>query len=109
MICKALTGAFGTVGAWIIILVLLIICAVIITERSFIGGVKTGSRKVYDTAREDARRHRIQAEERRAARQKAMEEDVYKRQPERVLTCFSKSSSSKPRPFSTPTTSLLQA
>ena len=48
MICKALTGAFGTVGAWIIILVLLIICAVIITERSFIGGVKTGSRKVYD-------------------------------------------------------------
>ena len=76
MICKALTGAFGTVGAWIIILVLLIICAVIITERSFIGGVKTGSRKVYDTAREDARRHRIQAEERRAARQKAMEEQA---------------------------------
>lgn len=74
MICKALKGAFGTAGAWIIILVLLIICAVVITERSFIGGVKKGSRKVYDTAREDARRHRIQAEERRAARQKAMQE-----------------------------------
>ena len=74
MICKALTGAFGTIGAWIIVLVLLIICAVVITERSFIGGVKKGSRKVYDSAKEDARRHRIQAEERRAARQKAMEE-----------------------------------
>lgn len=74
MICKALKGAFGTAGAWIIVLVLLIICAVVITERSFISGVKKGSRKVYDTAREDARRHRIQAEERRAARQKAMEE-----------------------------------
>ena len=74
MICKALTGAFGTIGAWIIVLVLLIICAVMITERSFIGGVKKGSRKVYDSAKEDARRHRIQAEERRAARQKAMEE-----------------------------------
>ena len=74
MICKVLKGAFGTVGAFIILLVLLIICAVIITERSFIGGVKKGSRKVYDTAREDARRHRIKAEERRAARQKAMQE-----------------------------------
>lgn len=74
MICKALQGAFGTAGAWIIILVLLIICAVIITERSFIGGVKSGSRKVYDTAKKDARRHRIQAEERRIARQKAMKE-----------------------------------
>ncbi len=74
LICKALKGAFGTAGAWIIVLVLLIICAVVITERSFIGGVRKGSRKVYDTAREDARRHRIQAEERRAARQKAMQE-----------------------------------
>ena len=74
LICKALKGAFGTAGAWIIVLILLIICAVVITERSFIGGVRKGSRKVYDTAREDARRHRIQAEERRAARQKAMQE-----------------------------------
>lgn len=74
IICKVLKGAFGTAGAWIIVLVLLIICAVVITERSFIGGVKKGSQKVYDTAREDARRHRLQAEERRAARQKAMKE-----------------------------------
>ena len=74
LICKVLTGAFGVVGAWIIVAALFIICAVVITERSFIGGVKTGSRKVYDSAKEDARRHRIQAEERREARRKAMEE-----------------------------------
>ena len=74
LICKALTGAFGAVGAWIIILVLFIICAVVITERSFIGGVKSGSKKVYDSAKEDAKRYRIQAEERRDARRKAMEE-----------------------------------
>ncbi|HIT66778.1 MAG TPA: DNA translocase FtsK [Candidatus Merdisoma merdipullorum] len=82
MISKALTGAFGTVGAWIILIVLLIICAVIITERSFISGVKKGSRKVYDTAREDARRHRVLAEERRAARLKAQEEQAAREEEE---------------------------
>ncbi len=73
MLCKILKGAFGTAGAWIVLLALLIICLVVITERSFIGGVKTGGKKVYDTAREDARRHRILAEERRAARRKVLE------------------------------------
>ena len=63
MICKILIGAFGMVGAWIVLLVLLIICAVVITERSFISGVRSGSRRVYDSAKEDARKHRIQAEE----------------------------------------------
>ncbi|MGN8800106.1 DNA translocase FtsK 4TM domain-containing protein [Candidatus Merdisoma sp. HCP28S3_D10] len=82
LICKALTGAFGLVGAWIILLVLFIICAVVITERSFIGGVKTGSKRVYDTAREDARRYRIQAEERREARQKALEEQALEQEEE---------------------------
>lgn len=71
LICKILIGAFGMVGAWIVLLVLLIICAVVITERSFISGVRSGSRKVYDSAKEDARKHRIQAEERREARRKA--------------------------------------
>ena len=50
MLCKGLTGAFGTVGTWLLLLVLLIICVVVITEKSFISGVKTGGKKVYDTA-----------------------------------------------------------
>lgn len=83
MICKGLTGAFGTIGAWILLLVLLIICAVVITERSFISGVKTGGRKVYDTAKEDARRHRIQADERREIRRKASEERQAREEEER--------------------------
>ena len=74
LICKGLRGAFGTVGAWIVLAVLLIICGVVISERSFISGVKSGSKKVYDSAKEDAERHRILAEERREARRKAMEE-----------------------------------
>lgn len=72
MLCKGLTGAFGTVGAWLLLLVLLIICLVVITERSFISGVKSQGRRVYDTAREDAKRHRIQADERREARRQAL-------------------------------------
>lgn len=82
MICKVLTGAFGTIGAWILLLVLFIICAVVITERSFISGVKTGGRKVYDTAKEDARRHRIQADERRELRRKAQAEQQAKAEEE---------------------------
>ncbi len=74
LISKVLAGAFGMVGAWVILLVLLIICGVIISERSFISGVKSSGKKVYDTAMEDAERHRILAEERREARKKAMEE-----------------------------------
>lgn len=73
-LCKILTGAFGTAGSWIILAVLLICCAVIITERSFLSGVKSGSRKAYDTAKEDAVRRRIRAEERRRERQAYEEE-----------------------------------
>lgn len=74
MLSKGLMGAFGTIGAWLVLLVLLIICVVVITERSFISGVKTGGKKVYHTAREDARRHKALADERREARRKAAEE-----------------------------------
>ena len=83
LLSKMLTGAFGTIGAWLVLLVLLIICVVVITERSFISGVKTGSKKVYNTAREDARRHKALAGERREARRKAMEEQEAKEEEER--------------------------
>mgnify|MGYP002508766450 CR=1 FL=1 len=83
MLSKGLTGAFGTIGTWLLLLVLLIICIVVITERSFISGVKTGGKKVYDTAREDARRHRALADERREARRKALMEQEEREEEER--------------------------
>ena len=83
MLCKGLTGAFGTVGTWLLLLVLLIICVVVITEKSFISGVKTGGKKVYDTAREDARRHRTLADERREARRKALLEQEAQEEEEK--------------------------
>lgn len=82
LIAKLLTGAFGTIGAWILTLVLLIMNGVIITERSFVKEVKRGGQKVYDTAREDAERHRLMAEERREARKKAEAEQALLREEE---------------------------
>ena len=59
--CKFL----GTVGTVLLILVLGIICLVIVTEKSFIGGVAAGGRKVYERSREDAAYRRERAKKRR--------------------------------------------
>lgn len=61
--CKFL----GTVGTVLLILVLGIICLVIVTEKSFIGGVAAGGRKVYERSVEDAAYRRERAAQRREA------------------------------------------
>ena len=63
-----LCGAFGLIGAYVVDIIVLIISLVLITERSFFGGVKKGSKKVYDTAREDAVRYREHIVQRREER-----------------------------------------
>ncbi len=57
---------FGTVGVYVVLLALLIISVVVISEKSFVKGVKKGSKKVYDTAKEENIRRKERAEERRA-------------------------------------------
>ncbi|MCM1538571.1 MAG: DNA translocase FtsK [bacterium] len=59
------------IGSALVLIVMILISLVIITERSFIDGVKKGSRRVYDTAKESAERHR----EERALRHEEYEED----------------------------------
>lgn len=59
---------FGTVGAYVIDLVMLIICLVLITERSALKGVQKGGKKVYESARQSNERHRERAEVRREER-----------------------------------------
>lgn len=49
--------------------VAMIICLVLITERSALKGVQKGSRKVYETAKESNERHRELAEQRREERE----------------------------------------
>ncbi len=79
---------FSMVGTILVMLVLSIICVVIITERSFLGGVKKGSRKLYESAREDAQYRRELSERRReeaeARRQQQEEEKRARREAERL-------------------------
>ena len=60
----------GMVGTVLLILVLAIICMVIVTEKSFIGGVKRQGQRMYERSVEDAAFRRERARE----RQLAMEE-----------------------------------
>ena len=62
VITGALYPALGMAGQLIVTLILLIICAVVITERSFVGQVQKSGRKVADRAREDAERRREHAQ-----------------------------------------------
>lgn len=58
LVSGLLREAFGLIGAWLVLLGILIICIVIVTERSFVRGMSKGSRKVYESARQDMERRR---------------------------------------------------
>lgn len=75
ILCKG----FGLVGAYVIDILILIISLILITERSFLGGVKNGSRKVYEAAREDASYYREQAEQRRELAEERREQAEQRR------------------------------
>ena len=57
-VCRLLTPAIGQVGAYIIIIVFIIIAVVIISERSILGGLKNGSKKVITSAQSDINEYR---------------------------------------------------
>lgn len=65
-----LHGAIGSAGTYLILIVLTIICLVLITEKSFIGGVKKGGAKAIERSREDSARRRELREERLKEREK---------------------------------------
>lgn len=79
-----LCSAFGMAGAYVVDIIVLIICLVFITERSFLGGVKKGSRRVYDSAREDAVRYREHAAQRREERELREEQRQKEREEQRL-------------------------
>lgn len=68
VLVNALVPAVGIAGAYVLDIILMIICLVIITGKSALKGVKTQSDKVYDKARRDAQHRRELAEERRRMR-----------------------------------------
>lgn len=83
-----LCPAIGKAGAYVADVVILIISLVLLTERSFLGGVKKGSRKVYDTAKEDAVRRRGAREIRRKeqeSRRLEREQELEKRRMDKKV------------------------
>ncbi len=73
LVCKAMSP-LGTGGSYVILIILIIICIVIITEKSFIGGVRRGSERVYQSAREDYANYREHSEQRKELNAKRKEE-----------------------------------
>lgn len=63
-----LKDSLGLPVTLLILFLLLILNIVLITEKSFFQAVESGSRKVYDTAKNDAMKRRAQQEERRDLR-----------------------------------------
>lgn len=87
----SVSGLIGIVGTIAVSLILMILCLVLMTEKSFVRGVAKGSRRVYETAREDydrrvvrneeIREHRIQE---RSKREQEREERKKKRMDQKV-------------------------
>ena len=71
----------GMIGTVLVVLVAVIISLVVLTDKSFVSGVKTGGRRVYERSREDAAYRR----ERARARREEMEEERRRREEERKL------------------------
>lgn len=58
----------GTISAYVIDIIMLIICIVLMTQRSLWRPIQSGSRKVYDSAKNETLRQRQQYQERRQRR-----------------------------------------
>ena len=62
LLAKTLCPAIGLIGTYLVSCVLVIIGFVIITGKSFVGGVKKSGEKAYNTAKEDAKKRKERAE-----------------------------------------------
>ncbi len=74
IIAGGLTAVAGTVGAYLILVVLLIVSMVFVTERSFVNAVRQGSERTVEKARVNHERFRESMELRREERIRRREE-----------------------------------
>ena len=54
LLCRPLGAALGVAGTYVVLVFLIIICIVLITERSLFAGMKKSGTRVYQTAKQDA-------------------------------------------------------
>ena len=74
MLAKGLSSLIGNVGTVCFCLIVLIISLVIITEKSILSEIKSGSKALYNNMREDAERLREESEVRASRRLERKEE-----------------------------------
>ena len=78
LLCKAFCPTVGIVGAYVLIIIMMLICIVLITERSLFAGMKNKTSRVYENARKDvSRRKEISTAKRE---QRDMQRDLQKQQ-----------------------------
>ena len=65
-----LVKAFGFIGSYIIDIIVLIVCLVLITEKSALKGMQKGGQKVYESAKENNERYKEYREYKAQERQK---------------------------------------
>ena len=83
-----LLKCIGKAGTWVALIALFIIAIVLLTEKSFFGGVKKGSETIYNSARDDAIRRkerRIEREEIRRREYELQAEEKTLRMDKRVF------------------------
>lgn len=73
---KGMHNLLGTAGTVIIMGALMLVCLVLVTEKSFVNGVKRGGKAVIETARTDVDRRREMARARMEARDAEKEEKM---------------------------------
>ena len=84
LIGEVLYGSFGLAGAFVINIIVLVVCVVLLTEHSFFRGVSKGGRKVYESAREDAKRRKEVSEVRTKQRRQEREQRRQRRMDHKV-------------------------
>ena len=80
LMAKALGKGLGTIGTVFLLLILMIICIVVMTEKSIMRGIRSGSRRIYDNAREGVeyrleRNEELADERRKRAEQRQVEKE----------------------------------
>ena len=68
-----LCSTIGIYGAYVVAIAVIIVCIVIISEKSFVNGVKTHSKQAYDYAKEDFRKMKENSAKRIEEREKYKE------------------------------------
>lgn len=70
------SNAFGLACSYVISVVAIIIGVVLLTEKSFFGGIKKGSHKVYESAKDDAKKRKEHSAERARIREEKRETEL---------------------------------